>query len=219
MSENCVIIHKLFNSLKRFRFPFNEDEIPLNGIYVLFEEGEFAHGANRIVRVGTHTGKNQLRSRLKQHFINENKDRSIFRKNIGRAILNKQEDPFLKIWEIDLTTREAKDKYSKLVDFDKQKKVEEKVTRHMQDKLSLVVFQVDDMKKRLELESKIISTISLCEDCKPSKNWLGLSSPKEKIKDNGLWLVNELNKEPLDNKSLKDLNLSIQDTSKEVNLI
>ena len=219
MSENCVIIHKLFNSLKRFRFPFNEDEIPLNGIYVLFEEGEFAHGANRIVRVGTHTGKNQLRSRLKQHFINENKDRSIFRKNIGRAILNKQEDPFLKIWEIDLTTREAKDKYSKLVDFDKQKKVEEKVTRHMQDKFSFVVFQVDDLKKRLELESKIISTISLCEDCKPSKNWLGLSSPKEKIKDNGLWLVNELNKEPLDNKSLKELILSIQDSSKEINLI
>ena len=89
----------------------------------------------------------------------------------------------------------------------------------MQDKFSFVVFQVDDLKKRLELESKIISTISLCEDCKPSKNWLGLSSPKEKIKDNGLWLVNELNKEPLDNKSLKELILSIQDSSKEINLI
>jgi len=26
-------------------------------------------------------------------------DRSIFRKNIGRALLNKSKDPYLKIWE------------------------------------------------------------------------------------------------------------------------
>ena len=41
--------------------------------------------------------------------MTENKDRSIFRKNIGRAILNKNQDPFLGQWELDLTTRKAKD--------------------------------------------------------------------------------------------------------------
>ena len=40
---------------------------------------------DRIVRIGTHTGENQLRSRLMQHFVKENKNRSIFRKNIGRC--------------------------------------------------------------------------------------------------------------------------------------
>jgi len=57
----------------------------------------------------------------------------------------------------------------------------------------------------LKIESKIISTISLCEECKPSHNWLGLFSPKEKIRDSGLWLVNELYKEPLSDKETEDL--------------
>ena len=85
MSKKCNKLHKLFNNMKIYSFPFNEELIPKNGIYILFEKGEKGHNTNRIVRVGTHTGINQLRSRLKQHFLNENKDRSIFRKNIGRA--------------------------------------------------------------------------------------------------------------------------------------
>jgi len=95
MSKNCHTIHQWFNGIKKHSFPFNEQEIPENGIYILFERGEFAHSTNRIVRIGTHTGNNQLRSRLFQHFLNENKDRSIFRKNVGRALLNKDKDSFL----------------------------------------------------------------------------------------------------------------------------
>ena len=60
-----------------------------------------------------------------------------------------------------------------------------------------IVFKINDKEERLKTESKIISTISLCENCKPSKNWLGNFSPKEKIRESGLWLVNELYKEPL----------------------
>ena len=197
MSEECHKLHEIFNGLNKFNFPFNENDIPLNGIYVLFEKGEIAHNLNRIVRIGTHTGDNQLRSRLKQHFIMENKDRSIFRKNIGRAILNKNKDGFLKYWEVDLTTKDSKEKYSRVIDFNKQKEIEKKVTRYLQDNFSFVVFKVDDKDKRLELESKIISTISSCKECFPSKNWLGLFSPKDKIRESGLWLVNELNKETL----------------------
>ena len=76
MSEDCCKLHEMFNGLNKYFFPLDENSIPLNGIYVLFEKGEFAHKTNRIVRIGTHTGNNQLRSRLKQHFVNENKDRS-----------------------------------------------------------------------------------------------------------------------------------------------
>ena len=123
MSKNCRNLHILFNSVKKFNFPFNEKVIPLNGIYVLFEKDELAHSTNRIVRAGTHTGNNQLRSRLQQHFINENKDRSIFRKNIGRALLTKDKDPFLKIWELDLTTKKSKEEYSKKIDFEKLKSI------------------------------------------------------------------------------------------------
>ena len=207
MSEICNTIHKLFNSMKRFNFPFNEEEIPFNGIYILFEKGEKAHDIDRIVRVGTHTGKEQLRSRLRQHFINENKDRSIFRKNIGRALLNKEKDPFLIQWDIDLTTRKAKEEFKNKVNLEKQKEIEKKVTKYIQDNFSFVVFEVIKREDRLLIESKIISTISLCDECNPSQNWLGLYSPKEKIRKSGLWLVNELYKEPLTN---SDLNLLIK---------
>lgn len=204
-SGKCEELHNLFNIMERLAFPFKEEKIPSNGIYILFEKGEKGHGGDRIVRIGTHTGKDQLRSRINQHFINENKDRSIFRKNIGRALLNKQKDPYLKIWDLDLTTREAKEKFGKLIDKEKQKQVEGQITKHLQDSFSFVAFSIDDKDNRLEFESKIISTISLCKDCKSSEKWLGNHSPKQKIKESGLWLVNELYKNQLSKQDLKKL--------------
>jgi len=205
MSKNCSKLHSWFNEMKIFTFPFNQQKIPDNGIYILFEKGECSHNTNRIVRIGTHTGVNQLRSRLSQHFLKENKDRSIFRKNIGRALLNKIQDDFLEKWNLDLTTKKAKELYSSSIDFEKQKEVEKKVTKYIQDNFSFAVFRVDEKNKRLEFESKIISTISLCEDCKSSENWLGNFSPKGKIQKSGLWLVNELWKTPLSNEDMANL--------------
>ncbi len=203
--NNCFQFHKWINTLPRLRFPFDENKIPLNGIYILFEKGELAHNTDRIVRIGTHTGINQLRSRLKQHFLVENKDRSIFRKNIGRALLNKNHDDFIIQWELDLTTRVAKNKYSLKIDFNKQKAIEKEVTKYIQNNFSFVVLPVQDKEERLSLESKIISTISLCKECGPSKHWLGSYSPKEKIRKSGLWLVNELYKHPLLEEDFKKL--------------
>ena len=73
MSTECRSIHELAWELKRHEFPFDESKIPLNGIYILFQKGEEGHQRERIVRVGTHTGDNQLRSRLKQHFLSQTK--------------------------------------------------------------------------------------------------------------------------------------------------
>lgn len=199
----CKQVHHLFRNLTRHKFPFKENEIPQNGIYILFEKGEKAHGGDRIVRIGTHTGKDQLRSRLKQHFIFENKDRSIFRKNIGRALLSKTHDPFLNQWEIDLTPRLNREKYSCKIDKSKLAEMEQLVTEYMQNNFSFTVFEIPEKENRLTLESKLISTVSLCRICGPSDGWLGLNSPKPKIRGSGLWLVNELYKEPL---ALSDLN-------------
>lgn len=198
MSKECETIHVLARNLERHNFPFSDSHIPSNGIYILFEKGEHGHAGERIVRIGTHTGENQLRSRLKQHFLNENKDRSIFRKHIGRSLLKRSNDPFLEFWELDLTTRKAKDKYSHLIDFEYQKSIESRVSEYIQGNFSFCVFEVNDKTKRLEIESKIISTVSWCKNCDPSKKWLGRSSPKQKIVESGLWLVNELYKAPFD---------------------
>lgn len=191
----CLELHKFFNDQKRYYFPFNPTELPENGIYVLFEKGETYKGMDRIVRVGTHIGQNNLRSRLEQHFMNENKDRSIFRKNIGRAILNRNEDTFLEQWNLDLTTKKNKEKYSSVIDFNKQKEIEKLVTEYMLENFSFCVIPVDVKEERLKYESFLISTISGCKACRPSDSWLGQHSPVEKIKKSGMWLVNGLSKD------------------------
>lgn len=193
----CEQLHLICSQLPKFRFPFERSCIPRNGIYILFERGENGHSCERIVRVGTHTGRNQLPSRLQQHFLKENKDRSIFRKNIGRAMLVRDKDPFLTAWEHDLTSRSARTAYSSTLDLVKLKEVEKWVSAYIQSNFSFAVIEIPNKEERLRLESKIISTVSLCDECGPSGNWLGLKSPKEKICKSGLWLVNELYKEPL----------------------
>jgi hypothetical protein len=57
----------------------------------------------------------------------------------------------------------------------------------------------------MRLESRMISTLSICRECGPSEGWLGLASPKERIRQSGLWLVNELFKEPLKEPDLERL--------------
>jgi len=211
MSTICERVHHLFGRRERFAFPFDEYRIPRNGINVLFEKGETGHGADRIVRVGTHTGGGQLRSRLKQHFIKENKDRSIFRKNIGRSLLHGDGDPFLDQWNLDLTTRKAKNKYSRAIDWDKQNAAEKRVSQYIQGHFTFAVVEVADKARRLELESRLISTVSLCDACGPSPGWLGLSSPKQKIRESRLWLVNELHKQPLSEADLAELQQRLGD--------
>lgn len=140
-----------------------------------------------------------------------------FRKNIGRALLNKDKNTFLEKWELDLTTRNAKNLHSESVDFEKQKEIEKRVTKYTQNNFSFVVFQIDEKDKRLEFESKIISTVNLCEECKPSEKWLGKFCPNEKLQSkrtygnclklskSGLWLVNELRKTPLSDLDMEEL--------------
>ena len=207
MESLTTRLHILFNEQKRFEFPFKqqENEIPKNGIYIIFENGEKFGDLDRIVRVGTHTGENQLRSRLNQHFIKENKNRSIFRKNIGRCFLNKDKSSYLPFWELDTTSKADKKKNLKLLNLDFEKQLEKKISDYIQTNLSFCVFQVEKKSQRLCWESKIISTLAKSNELKPSENWLGNFSTKEKIKNYGLWQVNELFNESLTENEFKIL--------------
>ncbi|MBI5791640.1 MAG: hypothetical protein HZA63_09210 [Rhodocyclales bacterium] len=210
MSDTCAQLHQALRALERHRFPFDPKRILSNGLYVLFEKGEISHGGDRIVRVGTHTGEAQLRSRLKQHFITPSKDRSIFRKNIGRALLNRNHDPFIREWEFDLTTRKAKDELGPLVDLKKQAEVERQVSAYIQEQFEFVVIAEGEKSARLDLEAKLVSTVSHCRDCGPSTSWFGLSSPKDKIRESGLWQVNELYGEGLSAADLARIRASVK---------
>lgn len=198
-------LHKVFNSQIRYTFPFKQREIPRNGIYIIFEKGEYFKNYERIVRVGTHTGENKLVPRLKEHFVKENKNRSIFRKNIGRCMLNKVGSNYLPLWELDTTSRKDKEKNLKKLDLDFENEIEKKISDYIQTNLSFSVFEVETKEKRLFWESKIISTLAKSGELKPSVNWLGNYSTKEKIKSVGLWQVNELFNSSLTKEEMKEL--------------
>jgi len=147
MSEQCRWLHEKLEQLPLVKFPFCLDELPENGIYFFYEQGEtWGHGGikPRIVRVGTHRDGN-FRRRIAEHYLlneaktNFNKDkpkpsdRSIFRKNIGRALLKKNENPYLKIWEIDFMTRNNKMKFSNQRDINKEQETERQITELLRD--------------------------------------------------------------------------------------
>ena len=204
MSAVCAKLHRYISQFTAFSFPFESEDVPENGLYILFEKGESAHTGKRIVRVGTHTGERQLRPRLHQHFVQENKDRSIFRKNLGRALLRQSHDTFLDDWNLDLTTVESRRLHGTRVDSAKMQKVERQVTAYMRSHFEFVVFTIADKRLRLHWESRLIATVSLCETCFPSADWLGSYSPLKKIRESGLWQVNELYKQPLSEAELSE---------------
>ncbi|HOU09150.1 MAG TPA: hypothetical protein PL044_05005 [Clostridiales bacterium] len=197
MSELCEEIHHLMSAGKRFDFSMGYSNIPMNGIYIMFEKGETAHGEDRIVRIGTHTGDNQLRSRIYQHFENKNKNRSIFRKNIGRCFLNKEQSKYLPVWELDTTSRSNKEKFQVLVDRTFEDSIEARISKYIQSNLSFCLLDVPSKEERLHFEARIIGTVSGCDDCSPSPDWLGKFSPIEKIQKSGLWQVMELYTKPI----------------------
>lgn len=195
----CRELHELFNSIPRIEYPFNITVLPLNGIYVMFEFGEKYMSIDRIVRIGTHRGQNNIRNRLIEHYVNENADRSIFRKNIGRAILNKRNDAFLNIWELDFTETAVNIQYGHVRNLEYEVQVEREVTNYIRSNISFVVFRVDNQVERLRLESGIIASIAQENSSPPLPNpdWLGLYSPINDIRNSGLWLKQHLHGQQL----------------------
>jgi len=184
--------------LTRHQFPFDVDVLPANGVYLLFEKGEPGHGGDRIVRIGSHTGVGNLAQRLTEHFIREKKDRSIFRKNVGRALLSREGDPFLEQWDWDLTSRANREKYGRLVNRHKLFSVERRVTQFIIENCTFVVLPTSPhVAPRLALEAGLIATVAQCRYCHPSPGWLGRFSPKPVISRTGLWQKQHVNGEPL----------------------
>lgn len=222
--EHCEKLHKHFNSLDRFYYWSDENKerfkdkknyysfdnlkdlkklIYKNGIYILFEEWETAHWEkneeklHRIVRIGIHKKEDFLPNRLSCHFIKENKEGSIFRKNIGRAIIEKEglqtkelnsEDYYLlEDWQRALKKNEKDLKI-------KEKKIEEKISKHMRKNFSFCVIEVEKKETRKKLEKKLIWTISACNICRPSDNWFwkNCKSKGDKVSKSWLWQYEHL---------------------------
>jgi len=220
MSKLCRWLHEQIEQQPLINFPFKPETLPRNGIYFFYEQGEvWGHGGNnpRIVRIGTHRDGN-FRSRIAEHYLlNESKmsfdkdkakpsDRSIFRKNVGRALLNRQRDNYLQIWEIDYTSREKRELFGHLRDIKKEKKIESEITEILRSNFFFRFIELNRQKERMGksgLESRLIGTIAHCRHCRPSKDWLGTHSPKRKIRMGGLWLVQHLTADGIDGNDKK----------------
>ena len=176
MTDACQYIHDAVSRLPRLRRD-DVTKVPANGVYVLFEKGEEGHSVDRIVRIGTHTGQNNLAARIREHLYTPNKDRSIFRKHVGRCLLARAGDDFLAQWEIDLTTRASRERNAHKVDKARLQEVETRVTEYMVENFSLAVLRVEERAERLRFEECLLSTIFDCRDCGPSKNVAGEISP------------------------------------------
>lgn len=189
--ELCLNLHRQFNNMQRYDYSTIDEVSFTNGIYIMFEKGESYRGYDRIVRVGTHTSDNRLKKRLKDHFLKENKDGSIFRKNIGKAILNKNRHPYLDVWNLD--TKKAADQF----DAEFQCKIEKQISTYLKDNITFTCFKVDTKEDRLRLEEGIIALLNSSSSFASSENWRGRFSPVNDIAQSGLWLREGLNGKPL----------------------
>lgn len=188
-SNNCAEyyeIHKNFNSLHRYNSR-EIDSIPFNnGIYIMFEKSEEVDELERIVRIGTHRRDNRLKERLKDHYKRKNKDGSIFRKNIGLALLHRELDPFEKVWELDFSKPEIKEQFDSEI-FAKKSLIEDRVSNYLEQNITFSCIEVLEENDRLILEGKLIATLSQSPMRQSSNNWLGNYSPKSVIRDTALW--------------------------------
>ena len=156
VSDLCKWLHEHLELLPLIRFPFKLEHLPRNGIYFFYEHGEiWGHGGNkpRIVRIGTHRGWN-FRNRIAEHYLLDEKkmdfnvdkpkpsDRSVFRLNIGRALLNQRVDEYLQIWDKDFIKTENRVKFGQLRKIEKEKELELEITRILRDNFSFRFMKV-----------------------------------------------------------------------------
>lgn len=154
---------------------------------------ETYRGQARIVRVGTHASPGRLKRRLKDHFVRENHNGSIFRKNIGKALLNRDRDSYLRIWTLDTSKAPNTGNENKA----KEAEVEGRVSDYMRGSFAFRIFPVTTKEERLRLEEAIIATLNQADDFRASSHWPGGSSPEWEIREGGMWLKQGLDAEPL----------------------
>jgi len=213
-SEICKWLTEQLAKLPLVSYPFEVGALPMSGIYFFYEKGELSpHGDQlpRIVRIGTHRDGN-FRSRISEHYLLDDRkilfdtnksaphDRSIFRKNIGRVILKRSDDPYLAVWEIDFMKSAKRQSHGHLRDLEKERRTENEVTRVLRDNFSFRFVAMEDEQQRLGLnglERQLIGTVAQCTLCGPSEGWLGNYSPIVKIRNKGLWQVQHLKAAPL----------------------
>lgn len=171
-----------------------EKDIPKNGIYVMFENGETCshttkNDDSRVVRIGINElGEKTLVDRLLNHFKGQ-RGKSIFRKHISSSIINSHI-------------------------YDKDIPLPKQVSNYIQQNVSFIIIKDNDNNIR-HYELPLIGLVNNCSTCNSSEKWLGKVSPNPKISNGKLWNIQGLkNKYVFTNEDKKTLFENIYDCRK-----
>lgn len=234
MPNLCQWLHEQLEPLPLIKYPFNLNHLPTDGIYFFYEEGEtWSHGGTkpRIVRIGTNKQGN-FQHRISEHYLlNEAKmnytidqaaphDRSIFRKNLGRALLHKAHDPYLEVWNLDFTSAASRRANKHLRDLRHEKEIEAEVTRLLREQFSFRFIKFDPhvpLMGSTGFESNLIGTLARCPQCRLSSDWLGNYSPEPKHRESGLWLYQHLTAPELNPAQQQSIQTAINTTLQWLN--
>ncbi len=165
----------VFSSIDGKLCPYTPPKI--GGIYIMFDKGESFNGFDRIVRVGK--AESSLLKRLTQHFIKPDKDHSIFRKHIGRALLTQQGIQTEK-WDIKGFTIPQ---------------VEKQVTDYLIKNITFSVIPLTNKEDICKLEQTLLEILSIYNRLHKeitgkyiqSPDWLGNFCTNPKVRECGLW--------------------------------
>lgn len=207
-ARRIVDLKKLYSLIEKARSSeqsfllrdLRERELPARGVYVFVDRKEknFEGSLGRIVRIGTHAisegSKSQLRTRLRSHLGqvdgSGNHRGSIFRLHVGRAMLKRDHNlPRLTTWGV------GQDAPKKTRRFELEH--ERRVSDYL-NKLEVVILPVSDEASkhsmRAVIETQLIALLSdaLQPIDRPSKRWLGTSSPSTAIACSGLWNLRDV---------------------------
>jgi len=202
-------IHRMFHEIREYTWKTLGDIPYSNGLYVVFERTEEYKGFKRITKVGTHRGDGNLKNRLETDFIREDKNWSMLRKNIGRAILNKNNDPYLKIWDMDTGTTETRLRYADQMDEVKERDIEKRITMFLRDQVTFAVLEVESWYERMRIEEAIVATLNRDPEFIPSDNWFGRFSPEYAIRNSGLWMKRGLDRLPIKRTEMETIEMSV----------
>ena len=177
----------------RLTFAGEEQTLPMNGFYVLFDK---CSSPKRIVRIGTHepTNPNGLLPRLFNHF-GGGKNRSILRKHIGSALLAEEPRKLAK-W---MLKKERGDAATECA-----------VTAYMEEHFEAAFLPVEDLKALGPLEKYLISAVATATVNDPAlsaarEGWLGNSCAEATVAEYGVWNDDHVKWRPKDEAELKKL--------------
>ena len=161
--------------------------IPLNGVYLNYEKGENYSADDELLQRIVHVGRNResqnLRERLKSHYVFRGR-RSIFRNHVGTALLTR--DGRLKLLQ-NLPFKPSETRKVTPLARAAFPRFEDAITEYMVTSFTFRYIEVEDRSYRKELEERLIYTLALCQGCVPSQNWLGKYALNAGVKSGHLW--------------------------------